>query len=107
MIKLRIEKGGQCADIRFPCEERTITDALNHIGVADELDTKQTESKVVEFDTLSLVEGQTVDLDEINFFVWDFFVVLEKLNIVSYPGNVAKEWLGTKVSYYYYEKQSN
>ena len=48
-----------------------------------------------------------LSLDEINFFVWDFFVVLEKLNIVSYPGNVAKEWLGTKVSYYYYEKQSN
>ena len=48
-----------------------------------------------------------LSLDEINFFVWDFFVVLEELNIVSYPGNVAKEWLGTKVSYYYYEKQSN
>ena len=47
MIKLRIEKGGQCADIRFPCEERTITDALNCIGVADELDTKQTVSKVL------------------------------------------------------------
>ena len=67
MIKLRIEKGGQCADIRFPCEERVITDALNRIGVADELDTKQTVSKVLEFDTLSLLEGQTVDLDEINF----------------------------------------
>jgi hypothetical protein len=40
------------------------------------------------------------DLDEINFFVWDFFIVLEKLNIVSYPGGVAKEWLGTSVGYY-------
>lgn len=46
-----------------------------------------------------------LSLDEINFFVWDFFVVLEKLNIVSYPGNVAKEWLGTEVGYYYYDKK--
>ena len=67
MIKLRIEKGEQYADIRFPCEEKVITDALNRIGVVDELDTRQTVSKVLEFDSLSLLEGQQVDLDEINF----------------------------------------
>ena len=58
MIKLRIEKAEKYADIRFPCNENVITDTLKRIGVADELDTKQTVSKVLEFDTLSLLEGQ-------------------------------------------------
>ena len=44
------------------------------------------------------VEG--IDLDEISFFVWDFFTVLKKLNIVSYPGEVVKEWMGTRVLYF-------
>lgn len=67
MIKLRIKKDSQYADIRFPCEEKTVTNALKSIGVIDELDTKQTVNKVLEFDSLSLLEGQQVDLDEINF----------------------------------------
>ena len=48
MIKLRIEKAEKYADIRFPCNENVITDALKRIGVADELDTKQTVSKVLD-----------------------------------------------------------
>ena len=54
-------------------------------------------AKVIQFTPEKIDE---FDLDEINFFVWDFFIVLEKLNIVPYPGAVAKEWLGTSVGYY-------
>ena len=54
-------------DIRFPCSEKVITDALKKIGVNDEMDTKQTVSEVVDFECLSLLEGQEVDLDEINY----------------------------------------
>jgi hypothetical protein len=43
------------------------------------------------------VEG--MDLEEISFFVWDFFTVLQRLKIVSYSGVVAKDWMGTQVLY--------
>ena len=67
MITLNIKKDREHVDIRFPCSEKVITDALKKIGVNDELDTKQTVSEVVDFDCLSLLEGQEVDLDEINY----------------------------------------
>lgn len=67
MITLNIKKDGQCVDIRFPCAEKVLTDALKTIGVNDELDTKQTVSEVVDFASLSQLEGKKVDLDEINF----------------------------------------
>lgn len=67
MITLNIKKDGEHVDIRFPCSEKVITDALKKIGVNDEKDTKQTVSEVVDFECLSLLEGQEVDLDEINY----------------------------------------
>lgn len=67
MITLNIKKDREHVDIRFPCSEKVITDALKKIGVNDELDTKQTVSEVVDFESLSLLEGQDVDLDEINY----------------------------------------
>ena len=67
MITLTIGRNGNFVDIRFPCTEKVLTDALKEIGVNDELDTKQTVSEVVDFEVLSLLEGQEVDLDEINF----------------------------------------
>ena len=67
MITLNIKKDREHIDIRFPCSEKVITDALKKIGVNDELDTKQTVSEVVDFECLSLLEGQEVDLDEINY----------------------------------------
>ena len=67
MITLNIKKDREHVDIRFPCSEKVITDALKKIGVNDELDTKQTVSEVVDFEVLSLLEGQEVDLDEINY----------------------------------------
>ena len=67
MITLNIKKDREHIDIRFPCSEKVITDALKKIGVNDELDTKQTVSEVVDFESLSLLEGQDVDLDEINY----------------------------------------
>ena len=67
MITLNIKKDREHVDIRFPCSEKVITDALKKIGVNDEMDTKQTVSEVVDFECLSLLEGQEVDLDEINY----------------------------------------
>lgn len=67
MITLNIKKDREHIDIRFPCSEKVITDALKKIGVNDEMDTKQTVSEVVDFECLSLLEGQEVDLDEINY----------------------------------------
>ena len=67
MITLNIKKDREHIDIRFPCSEKVITDALKKIGVNDEMETKQTVSEVVDFDCLSLLEGQEVDLDEINY----------------------------------------
>ena len=67
MITLNIKKDREHVDIRFPCSEKVITDALKKIGVNDEMETKQTVSEVVDFDCLSLLEGQEVDLDEINY----------------------------------------
>ncbi len=67
MITLNIKRNGKFVDVRFPCTEKVLTDALKEIGVTDPLDTKQTVSEVVDFDALSLLEGQEVDLDEINY----------------------------------------
>ncbi len=67
MITLNIKRNGKFVDVRFPCIEKVLTDALKEIGVTDPLDTKQTVSEVVDFDALSLLEGQEVDLDEINY----------------------------------------
>lgn len=67
MITLNIKKDREHVDIRFPCSEKVITDALKKIGVNGEIDTKQTVSEVVDFECLSLLEGQEVDLDEINY----------------------------------------
>ena len=67
MITLNIKKEREHVDIRFPCSEKVITDALKKIGVNDEMETKQTVSEVVDFECLSLLEGQEVDLDEINY----------------------------------------
>ena len=67
MITLNIKKDREHVDIRFPCSEKVITDALKKIGVNDEMDTKQIVSEVVDFESLSLLEGKQVDLDEINF----------------------------------------
>lgn len=67
MITLNIKKDREHVDIRFPCSEKVITDALKKIGVNDEMETKQTVSEVVDFECLSLLEGQEVDLDEINY----------------------------------------
>ncbi|MBQ8322792.1 MAG: antirestriction protein ArdA [Clostridia bacterium] len=67
MITLNIKKDGEHVDIRFPCSEKVLTEALKTIGVTDEMDTKQIVSEVVDFESLSLLEGQEVDLDEINF----------------------------------------
>ena len=67
MITLNIKKDREHVDIRFPCSEKVITDALKKIGVNDEIDTKQTVSEVVDFECLSLLEGREVDLDEINY----------------------------------------
>ena len=67
MITLNIKKDREHIDIRFPCSEKVITDALKKIGVNDEMETKQTVSEVVDFECLSLLEGQEVDLDEINY----------------------------------------
>lgn len=69
MITLNIKKDGEHVDIRFPCTEKVLTEALKTIGVNDEMDTKQIVSEVVDFESLSLLEGQEVDLDEINFLV--------------------------------------
>ena len=69
MITINIKKDGQHVDIRFPCTEKVLTNALKTIGVNDELDTKQIVSEVVDFESLSLLEGKQVDLDEINFLV--------------------------------------
>ena len=67
MITLNIKKDREHVDIRFPCSEKVITDALKKIGVNDEMETKQTVSEVVDFECLSLLEGREVDLDEINY----------------------------------------
>ena len=69
MITINIKKDGQHVDIRFPCTEKVLTNALKTIGVNDEMDTKQIVSEVVDFESLSLLEGKQVDLDEINFLV--------------------------------------
>lgn len=67
MITLNIKKDGEHVDIRFPCSEKVITDTLKKISVSDEMKTKQMVSEVVDFECLSLLEGQEVDLDEINY----------------------------------------
>ena len=67
MITLNIKKDGEHVDIRFPCTEKVLTNALKMIGVNDELDTKQTVSEVVDFESLSLLEGKEVNLDEMNY----------------------------------------
>ena len=55
MITINIKKDGQHVDIRFPCTEKVLTNALKTIGVNDEMDTKQIVSEVVDFESLSLI----------------------------------------------------
>lgn len=95
MITLNIKKDREHVDIDFPCTEKVLSDALKKIGVQDAMDTKQIVSEVVNFDALSLLEGQQVDLDEINYLAkrldsftkaeLDKFSVVVKMNGYDNP----------------------
>lgn len=67
MIKVNVRNGQIAADITFPCSEKDLSKALEKIDAADIYPPVLTVREVVFPDELTELEGQDIDLDELNF----------------------------------------
>ena len=66
-IILNIRNGDRKTDIEFPCTEKEMSEALEKIAIPDLNAPKVFVSEVVEPSGLSMLEGKTLNLDEVNY----------------------------------------
>lgn len=66
-IILNLRNAGRDTDIEFPCTEKEMSEALEKIAIPDLNAPKVYVSEVVEPSGLSMLEGKTLNLDEVNY----------------------------------------
>lgn len=73
MICLTVQQGLRYADIDFPCGDDYLTRRLTTLGVPGDYPVEAQILRVREPRELSLLEGRTLNLDEVNFLAKRFF----------------------------------
>lgn len=66
-IILNLRNAGRDTDIEFPCAEKEMSEALEKIAIPELNAPKVFVSEVVEPSGLSMLEGKTLNLDEVNY----------------------------------------
>ena len=69
MIKLKIKYGNSQTDIRFPCTEKALQEALAEIGAEQVRPLELYVTEVVFPEELAFLQDRFVNLDEVNFLV--------------------------------------
>lgn len=67
MIKLKIKYGNSQTDIRFPCTEKALQEALAEIGAEQVRPLELYVTEVVFPEELAFLQDRFVNLDEVNF----------------------------------------
>ena len=76
MIKLKIKYGNSQTDIRFPCTEKALQEALAEIGAEQVRPLELYVTEVVFPEELAFLQDRFVNLDEVNLIL---SIILDKI----------------------------